>query len=136
MHSENFLIDDCRNRQAVEAISERLPQLNIIPPLALIVESIYAVDRCTLVVSTQDEEILWILNLVREKQANGFKRLFASVDVVPEEEVIRFGWESSVLKEAQKVVILAMNITTYLQQARQRVSIDLECQKNDCKPHG
>lgn len=135
MHRENFLVDDCCNRQAVEAISERLPQLDVISSLAFIVESIYAVNRCTLVISAQDEEILWILDLVREEQANGLKRLFASVDVVPKEEVIRFGWESSVFKEAEKVVILAMNITTDLQQGKQRVSTDLECQKNGCKPH-
>ena len=65
-------------------------------------------------VPTQDEEILWIFDLVREKQANGFKGLLASVDVVPEEEVVRFGWESSVFKEAEKIVILAMDITTDL----------------------
>lgn len=136
MHRENFLVDDCCNRQAIEAISERLPQLDVIPPLALIVEPIYAVDRRTLVVPTQDEEILWILDLVREKQANCFKRLFASVDVVPKEQVVCFGWESSVLKEAEKVVILAMNITTDLQQAKKRVSIDLECKNNYCESHG
>lgn len=73
MHRENFLVDDCCNRQAVEAIGECLPQLNVIPPLAFIVETIDAVDRCTLVVPSQDEEILRILDLVREKQANGFK---------------------------------------------------------------
>lgn len=136
MHREYFLIDNCCNRQAVEAIGERLPQLDVIPPLAFIVESIYAVDRCTLVVPTQDEEVLWILDLVREKQANGFKRLFASVDVVPKEEVICFRWESPIFKEAEKVVILAMDITTDLQQAKQSVSNDLECQKYFCKPHG
>lgn len=44
MHRENFLVDDCCNGQAVEAISERLPQLDVVPPLAFIIESIYAVD--------------------------------------------------------------------------------------------
>ena len=77
-------------------------------------------------VPTQDEEILWILDLVRQKQANGFKRLFASVNVVPKEEVVRFGWKSSVLKEAEKVVILAMDITTDLQQAKHHLSIELK----------
>ena len=82
MHRENLLIDDCCDRQAVKAIGERLPQLNVIPPLAFVVKSINAVDRCTLVVPTQDKEILWILDLVRKKQADCFKGLFASVHVV------------------------------------------------------
>ncbi len=73
MHRENLLVDDCCNWQAVEAIGERLPELDVIPPLTFIVESIYAVDGCALVVPTQDEEILWVLDFIREKQANGFK---------------------------------------------------------------
>ncbi len=136
MHGENFLVDDCCNRQAVETIGERLPKLDIISPLAFIVESVYAVDRCTLMVPTQDEEILWILDLVREKQANGLKRLFTSIDVVPKEEIICFGWESSVFKEAEKVVILAMDITADLQEAKQRVNTGFECRKKCCKPYG
>ena len=73
-------------------------------------------------VSAQNKEILWILDLVREKQANCFKRLFASVDVVPKEKVICFGWESSIFKEAEKVIILAMNITTDLQKKKRNLS--------------
>ena len=86
-------------------------------------------------VPTEDEEILWILDLVRKKQADGFKRLFASVNIVPKEEVVRFGWKPSVLEEAEKVVILAMDITTDLQQAKHYVSIGLEWRKKCCKPH-
>lgn len=136
MHRENFLVDDSRNRQAVEAIGECLPQLDVIPPLAFIIEPIYTIDRCTLVIPTQDEEILWILDLVCEKQANSFKRLFASINVVSKEEVICFGWKSSVFKEAEKVVILAMNIPTDLQRVEQCVSIPFECPKDCCKPRG
>ena len=76
-------------------------------------------------VPTQDEEILWVLDLVREEQANGFKGLLASVDVVPKKEVVCFGWESPVFKQAEKIVILAMNITTDLRQRKQRVSVGL-----------
>lgn len=136
MHRENFLVDDSRNGQAVEAIGECLPQLDVIPPLAFIIEPIYTIDRCTLVIPTQDEEILWILDLVCEKQANSFKRLFASINVVSKEEVICFGWKSSVFKEAEKVVILAMNIPTDLQRVVQCVSIPFECPKDCCKPRG
>lgn len=44
MHCENFLVNDCCNRQAIEAIRERFPQLDVIPPLAFIIEAIYAID--------------------------------------------------------------------------------------------
>lgn len=118
MHREDFLVDDRCNGQAIEAVGERLPELDIIPSLAFVVESIYAVDGRALVIPAQDEEVFWIFDLVREKQANGFKRLFTSVDVVPKKQIICFRWESSVFKEAEKVVILAMNIAADLQEAK------------------
>lgn len=65
MHCEDLFINDSCNWQAVEAVCKGLPQFDIIPSFAFIVESVDAVDRCTLVVSSQDEEVLWILDLVR-----------------------------------------------------------------------
>jgi hypothetical protein len=44
MHSEDLLINDGSNWQAVEAIRKSLPKLDIVSPFALIVESINAVD--------------------------------------------------------------------------------------------
>jgi hypothetical protein len=64
VHCEDFLIDDCCNGQAVEAISERLPQLDIVPPLALVVEAVDTVDGGAFVIAAQDEEIFGIFDLV------------------------------------------------------------------------
>jgi len=66
MHTENLLIDDCRNWHAVETISECLPKANIVASFAFVVKTIDSIDARTLVVSTQDEEIFWILDFVRE----------------------------------------------------------------------
>jgi hypothetical protein len=64
VHCEDLLINDCCNRQAVEAISERLPQLDIVPSLALIVEAIDTVDGGAFVIAAQDEEVFGIFDLV------------------------------------------------------------------------
>ena len=64
MHSKNFLVNNGRNRQAVKAISEGFPKLNIIPSLTLIVETIDTVNRSTLMVSSQYEEIFGVLDFV------------------------------------------------------------------------
>lgn len=64
MHGENLLVNNGRDRQAVEAVCERLPQLDVVSSLALIVETIDTVDRGTLVVTTQDEKVLGVLDLV------------------------------------------------------------------------
>ena len=72
MHSEDLLIDDGCNRQAVEAVRKSLPELDVVASLALIVETVDAVDGGTLVISAQDEEVLGILDLVCQEQADGF----------------------------------------------------------------
>jgi hypothetical protein len=101
VHCEDLLVNDGRNGQAVEAVSERLPQLDVVSALALVVEAVDAVDAGTFVVAAQDEEVLGIFDLVCEEQAYGLERLLASIDVVAEEEVVRFGRESAIFKQAQ-----------------------------------
>ena len=51
MHGEDLLIDDGCDWQAVKAVRECLPQLDVVPPLALIVEPVDAVDGCALMVA-------------------------------------------------------------------------------------
>lgn len=82
VHREDLLIDDRGDGKAVEAISERLPELDVVSAFALIVEAIDTVNRGTLVVTTEDEEVLRVLDLVCEQKANGLERLLSSVDIV------------------------------------------------------
>jgi hypothetical protein len=64
VHCEDLLINDCRDRQAVEAISERLPQLDIVPSLAFVVEAVDTIDGGAFVVAAQNEEIFGVFDLV------------------------------------------------------------------------
>ena len=73
VHGEDLLIDNGRDGEAVEAVGECFPQLDVIPPLALVVEAVYAVDGRTLVVSAQDEKVFGVLDLVGQEQANGLE---------------------------------------------------------------
>ena len=52
MHGEDLLVDDCRDRQAIEAISKSLPQLDIVSPLAFVVETVYTIDGSAFVVAS------------------------------------------------------------------------------------
>lgn len=114
MHGEDLLVDDCSDGQAVEAISECLPELNVVPPLALVIEAIDTVDGGTFVVTTENKEVFRIFDLVRKEEADGLKRLLATVDVVSEEEVIGFRREATVFEKTQEIVVLAVNVTTDL----------------------
>lgn len=64
MHGEDLLINDCRNGEAVEAIGESLPQLDVIPPLTFIVEAVDTVDGRAFVISTENKEVFGVLDLV------------------------------------------------------------------------
>jgi len=101
VHSENLLINDGSNGQAVEAVRKSLPKLDVVTALAFVVEAVDAVDGGTLVVSAKDEEVLWVLDLVRKEQADGLERLLSTIDIVTQEEVVGLGRESTVLEEAE-----------------------------------
>lgn len=82
MHCEDLLIDNGSDRETVEAVRESLPQLDVISALAFIVEAVNAVDGGTLMVASEDEEILRVLDLVCEQEADSLQRLLATIDVV------------------------------------------------------
>ena len=115
MHGEDLLINDGGNGQAVEAVGKCLPQLDVVASLALIVESVDAVDGRTLVVAAQDEEVFGVLDLVCQEKADGLEGLLATVDVVTKEEVVCLRGESTVLEETEKIVVLAVNVTADLE---------------------
>lgn len=64
MHGEDLLVNNSSNGQAVETISKGLPELDIIPALAFVVEAVDTVDRGTFVVAPKDKEVLRILDLI------------------------------------------------------------------------
>lgn len=119
VHGEDLLINNGGDGKTVEAIGEGLPQLNIVAALALIIETVDTVDGGTLVVTSQDEEIFGILDLVGKQKADGLERLLASVYVVAKEEVVGLGREATVLKESEKIIILAVNVAANLERCQQ-----------------
>ena len=82
MHREDLLVDDSGDGQAVEAIREGLPQLDVVTTFALVVESIDTVDGRALVVAPENEEVLGILDLVGQQKADGLERLLATVYII------------------------------------------------------
>lgn len=65
-------------------------------------------------VAAQNEEVLGILDLVGQEQADGFQRLLSTVDVVTKEEVVRLGREATVLEQTQQVIVLAVDVAANL----------------------
>lgn len=52
-------------------------------------------------VSAQDEEVLGVFDLVSEEKADCLEGLLSSVNVVSEEEVVRFGWKAAIFEQAE-----------------------------------
>ena len=92
------LTDDRCHRQAVETVSECLPELDVVAPLALVVETVYAVDAGTLVIPSQQEKVFRVLNLVSKQKANGLQGLLAAV------HVISWNWVWNWNREEKRVV--------------------------------
>ena len=65
MDAKDLLVDDRREGEHVEDVLELLPHLDVVPPLALVVEAVDAVDAGALVVAAQDEKVLGVEDLVR-----------------------------------------------------------------------
>ena len=62
-------------------------------------------------VSPQQEEVLWVFDLVGQQQADGLQGLLPSVHVVSQEKVIALRRETPILEQPQQVVVLTMNVT-------------------------
>lgn len=85
--------------------------INILLGLTLIVEAIYSVNGGTLMVSSQQKEVFWVFDLVRQQEADGLQGLLASVYIVSQEQVVALWWEASIFKQPQQIIVLPMNIT-------------------------
>lgn len=85
VHAEDLVVDEGGNREAVEAVREELPETDVEAALALVVETVDAVDGGALMVASQEEEVLRIPDFVGEQEADGLKALLPTVHVVTQE---------------------------------------------------
>lgn len=76
-----------------------------------IIEAVYPVDAGTLVISSQQKEVLRIFDFVCEQQTDRLQALLASINVVTKEQVVSLRWKPSVLEESQQICVLPMDVT-------------------------
>lgn len=67
MATEDFLINYRGHWEAVEAVGEGFPQFDIVAPFTFVVKSINSVDGRTLVITSQQEKVFGVFDLVREQ---------------------------------------------------------------------
>ena len=98
MHAEDLVVDQGRNRHAIEDVLELFPDTNGVATFAFIIETIDTVDLAALVVASQEEEVLLKLDFVCEEQDDGLKGVLSSVDIVTEEQIVSFRREAAIFK--------------------------------------
>ena len=98
VHTEDLVVDKSGDWHAVEDILEFFPQTNRKPILALVIEAVNSIDLATLVIASQQEEVLLELDLVCKQQYDGLDRLLASIHVIAEEKVVSLRGEASIFK--------------------------------------
>lgn len=65
--AEDLLVNDGRYGQAVETVRERLPQLDVVASLALVVEPVDTVYGGAFVVASQQEKVFGVFDLVGQQ---------------------------------------------------------------------
>ena len=88
MDAEDLVIYYSSHWETVEALDKLLPQLQRIPSFALVIKSINSIDGATFVISSQEEEIFRVLNLIGEQQTDDLQILLSSVHIVAEEKIV------------------------------------------------
>jgi hypothetical protein len=62
-------------------------------------------------ITTEHEEILWVLHFESKHESDGFQALFTTVNVVTKEKIIGLWGKATILKHAEEVVVLAVYVT-------------------------
>eukprot|EP00754_Rhynchopus_humris_P029610 Rhum_TRINITY_DN15226_c0_g1::Rhum_TRINITY_DN15226_c0_g1_i3::g.145544::m.145544 len=119
VHAQDALPDNGRQRHGVERVVEPLPDLDARPTLTLVVEAVDTRDGRTLVVSTQQEEVVGVLHLVRHQREDHLQRACASVHVVPQEQVVRLGRRAAQLEPPQKILVLSVDVPEHAHRCRE-----------------
>jgi hypothetical protein len=83
---------------------------------ALLIEAELAIDVGTLMIPAKHEEILWIADFEGKQKAHRLNTLATSIDVVPEEQEVRFWWVLADLEDAQEILVLSMDVSTHVER--------------------
>ena len=83
MHADNFVINDGTARQAVKGVAKLFPHFDREAATAFVVKAINPINAGTLVVASQQKEILWVFDFVGKQQRHNFQRLLSAIDVIP-----------------------------------------------------
>ena len=62
-------------------------------------------------IASQEEEVLWVFQLIAKKEDYRFDGLFPAVDIVAQEKVVFLGWVPSIIEYFEQILELSMNVS-------------------------
>lgn len=66
MHADDFIVNETYARKLLEDIAELTPNTDVVSSLAFVKETVDTVNRLALVISSKQEKVIRIFNLVGE----------------------------------------------------------------------
>ena len=82
MDAKNLIVDNSSNWETIEALDKLFPQLQRVSALALVIESVDPIDGSALVVASEQEKVLRVLDFVRQKKTDYLQVLLAPINIV------------------------------------------------------
>lgn len=126
MDAENLSFNDGSNTKIVENFGAVLPRVGItILSDGLIVESIDSSNLSCLVITSEEGNVSWILELKAEQELESLNRVVASVNEVTHEDIASVRDLTSLIKELQEIMELTMDISTNSDWSRYWLNVAL-----------
>ena len=126
MQADDSIINNsCKRepiKEIVDLVEDRVWVVWIFskPTAALLSESESIVDPLVLVVSSQQMDLVWELDLQGHQQADGLQRVSTSVNIVTQEQVVitldisAVIWDSPQVEEPHQILVLSMDVSEHL----------------------
>ena len=132
MHAQDFIINESSNGQLLEDANELLEHFAVLLVIARKLEAgftlpleqrfVEAIDEgqiVALVISSEQEKVLGVLDFESEQKKNGFDLHWAPTLIVSQEQVVCFRWPSLHVEDLAKVGKLAVNVADQLHRRLQ-----------------
>ena len=100
VNAENFSFDDSSDTKIIEDFCAVFPRIGIsVFSNGLIVETVHSGDLSCLVVSSQEGDVSWVLQLEAQEKLECLNRVEPSVDKVSHEDVSSVGDLTSLIEK-------------------------------------
>jgi hypothetical protein len=115
VNAEDSLVDERSQRKAVENFCAMAPHVDrSILAQALVVKAVHLSDLPTLVVASNQSDLVRVAHLECQQEQKGLHGVEATIDEVSHEKVVRAWTLPSYLEQFHQVVELAVNVSADL----------------------